>query len=82
MRLHDPEKQPMQSISTIGLDIVKPAFRVHRVDAASQVVIRRHLKRRHLESLHGSCARGGVVHFDGPRVLRLAVQTPEVFGHR
>jgi transposase len=31
----------MQSISTIGLDIAKSVFEVHRVDAAGQVVIRR-----------------------------------------
>ncbi|MCP3374912.1 IS110 family transposase [Bradyrhizobium cajani] len=36
----------MQSISTIGLDIAKSVFQVHGVDAASQVVIRRQLKRR------------------------------------
>ncbi|WP_426613823.1 IS110 family transposase [Bradyrhizobium sp. McL0616] len=35
----------MQSISTIGLDIAKSVFQVHGVDAASQVVLRRQLKR-------------------------------------
>jgi hypothetical protein len=33
----------MQSISTIGLDIVKSVFQVHGVDAAGQVVVRRQL---------------------------------------
>lgn len=36
----------MQSISTSGLDIAKSVFRVHGVDAAGQVVIRRQLKRQ------------------------------------
>jgi hypothetical protein len=38
----------MQSISTIGLDIVKSAFQVHGVDAVGQVVLRRQLRRRQL----------------------------------
>jgi transposase len=38
----------MQSISTIGLDIAKSVFQVHGVDAASQVVVRRQLRRRHV----------------------------------
>ena len=44
---HDSEEQPMQSISTIGLDIAKSVFQVHGVDAAGQVVVRRQLRRRH-----------------------------------
>jgi hypothetical protein len=36
----------MQMITTIGLDIAKSVFQVHRVDARGQVVIRRQLKRR------------------------------------
>jgi transposase len=36
----------MQTITTIGFDIAKSVFRVHAVDAAGQVVIRRQLKRR------------------------------------
>ena len=42
----DSEELPMQSISTIGLDIAKSVFQVHGIDAAGQVVIRRQLKRR------------------------------------
>src|SRR4051794_37485583 len=38
----------MQTITTIGLDIAKSVFRVHGVDAAGQVVIRRQLKRRYV----------------------------------
>ena len=38
----------MQTITTIGLDIAKSVFQVHGVDAAGQVVIRRHLKRRYV----------------------------------
>jgi transposase len=38
----------MQSISTIGLDIAKTVFQVHGVDAASQLVARRLLRRRHV----------------------------------
>jgi transposase len=38
----------MQTITTIGLDIVKSVFQVRGVDAAGQVVIRRQLKRRHV----------------------------------
>jgi transposase len=36
----------MQTITTIGLDIAKSVFQVHRVDGSGQVVIRRQLKRR------------------------------------
>jgi hypothetical protein len=32
----------MQTITTIGLDIAKSVFQVHGVDAAGQVIIRRH----------------------------------------
>jgi transposase len=38
----------MQLISVIGLDIAKSVFRVHGVDAAGQVVMRRQLRRRHV----------------------------------
>ena len=38
----------MQSISTIGFDIAKSVFQVHGVDAASRVVLRRQLRRRHV----------------------------------
>src|SRR6202012_994676 len=48
LRLHDSEEQPMQSMSTIGLDIAKSVFQVHGVDAAGQVVLRRQLRRRHV----------------------------------
>ena len=37
---------PMQTITTIGLDIAKSVFQVHGVDAGGQIVIRRQLKRR------------------------------------
>jgi transposase len=40
----------MQTVTTIGLDIAKSVFQVHGVDAASQVVIRRQLKRRYVLS--------------------------------
>jgi transposase len=38
----------MQPITTIGLDIAKSVFQVHRVDAEGHVVIRRQLKRRYV----------------------------------
>ena len=38
----------MQTVTTIGLDIAKSVFQVHGIDAASQVVIRRQLKRRYV----------------------------------
>lgn len=38
----------MHSISTIGLDIAKPVFQVHGVDAAGQGVLRRQLRSRHV----------------------------------
>ena len=38
----------MQTMTTIGLDIAKSVFQVHRVDAVGQVVIRRQLKRRYV----------------------------------
>ncbi len=40
--------QPMQTITTIGLDIAKSVFQVHGVDAGGQVVVRRQLKRRYV----------------------------------
>src|SRR6202790_3881773 len=45
---HDSEERPMQTITTIGLDIAKSVFQVHAVDATGQVVIRRQLKRRYV----------------------------------
>jgi hypothetical protein len=39
---------PMQTVTTIGLDIAKSVFQVHGVDAAGQVLIRRQLKRRYV----------------------------------
>jgi transposase len=36
----------MRTITTVGVDIAKSVFQVHGVDAASQVVIRRQLRRR------------------------------------
>ena len=38
---HDSEELPMQTVTTIGLNIAKSVFQVHGVDAAGQVVIRR-----------------------------------------
>src|SRR6202163_3914793 len=45
---HDSEELPMQTVTTIGLDIAKSVFQVHGVDADGQVVIRRQLKRRYV----------------------------------
>src|SRR3979411_3043302 len=45
---HDSEERPMQTITTIGLDIAKSVFQVHGVDAVGQVVIRKQLKRRYV----------------------------------
>ena len=36
----------MQEITTIGLDIAKPVFQVHGIDASGEVVVRRQLRRR------------------------------------
>ena len=38
----------MQAVTTIGLDIAKSVFRIHGVDAAGHVVVRRQLKRRYV----------------------------------
>src|SRR6266511_3291975 len=38
----------MQTVTTIGLDIAKSVFQVHGVDAASNVIVRRQLKRRYV----------------------------------
>jgi hypothetical protein len=38
---HVSEELPMQTVTTIGFDIVKSVFQVHGVDAAGQVLIRR-----------------------------------------
>jgi transposase len=38
----------MQTVTIIGFNIAKSVVQVHGVDAASEVVIRRQLKRRHV----------------------------------
>ena len=38
----------MQTVTTIGLDIAKSVFQVHRVDAQGKVIVRRQLKRRYV----------------------------------
>jgi transposase len=38
----------MQAVTTIGLDIAKSVFQIHGVDAASNVIISRRLKRRYV----------------------------------
>src|SRR3981081_878045 len=48
LRLPDSEERPVQTITTIGLDIAKSVFQVHGVDAGGELVIRRQLKRRHV----------------------------------
>jgi len=40
----------MEAVTTIGIDIAKSVFQVHRIDAANQVVMRRQLKRRYVLS--------------------------------
>src|SRR6266540_1559125 len=45
---HDSEEPHMQTVTTIGLDIAKSVFQVHGVDAASNVIVRRQLKRRYV----------------------------------
>jgi hypothetical protein len=46
LRLRDPEELPMQTVTTIGLDIGKAIFQLPGVDAAGEVVIRHQLKLR------------------------------------
>jgi transposase len=48
LKLHESEEPPMQTVTTIGLDIAKSVFQVHAVDAAGNVVICRQLKRRYV----------------------------------
>ena len=36
----------MQEITTIGLDIAKSVFQVHRIDVSGAVIVRRQLRRR------------------------------------
>jgi transposase len=38
----------MQTVTTIGLDIVKSIFQVHAIDAEGNVLVRRKLKRRYV----------------------------------
>ena len=45
---NDLEELPMQTVTTIGLDIAKSVFQVHGVDTEGNVVIRRQLKRRYV----------------------------------
>src|ERR1700691_4474165 len=48
IRPHDSEELPMQSVTTIGLDIAKSVFQANGIDAEGKVVLRRQLKRRYL----------------------------------
>src|SRR5665213_3490757 len=48
LRPHNLEEPKMQTITTIGLDIAKPVFQVHGIDAEDRVIIRRQLKRRYV----------------------------------
>src|SRR6266581_1390958 len=48
IRPHDSEELPMQTITTIGLDIAKSVFQVHGIDAEGKVMLRRQLKRRYV----------------------------------
>jgi transposase len=41
----------MQALTTIGLDIAKSVFQVHRTDAEGQVIIRRQLRGRYVLAL-------------------------------
>jgi hypothetical protein len=45
-RSHDSEGLPMQTVTTVGLDIAKSIFQVHGVDGDGNVIVRRQLKRR------------------------------------
>jgi transposase len=56
----------MQAITTVGLDIAKSVFQVHRVDAAGQVVIRRQLKRRHVLPFFVDLGEQGLKNIAGP----------------
>jgi len=40
----------MEAVTTIGLDIAKSVFQVHGIDAEGNVIIRRQLKRRHVQA--------------------------------
>jgi transposase len=44
----------VQTIATIGLDIAKSVFQVHE-EATGLVVVRRQLKRRHVQAFSRSC---------------------------
>ena len=51
----------MEQITTIGLDIAKSVFQVHRIDAAGAVVVRRQLRRRQVLAFfkkHPACLVG------------------------
>jgi hypothetical protein len=43
---HDLEELPMQTVTTIDLDIAKSVFHVHAVDATGEVVLGGQIKRR------------------------------------
>ena len=45
----------MQTVTTIGLDIVKSVFQVHGIDAEGKVLIRRKLKRCYVWHSSRSC---------------------------
>ena len=53
------------AITTVGLDIAKPVFQVHGIDAHGNVVVRRQLKRRHVLGFFKKlprCLVGGMLH--------------------
>ena len=67
----------MQAVTIVGLDIAKSAFRVHGVDAASQVLIRRQLKRRAVLAFGAELCEQLLRAADRPALRVVAVSWPK-----
>ena len=72
----------MQTVTTIGLDIAKSVFQVHGVDAAGQVLIRRHLKRRYVLAFFQKLPPCLIGYRSLCLVTSLVARTPGTWPHR
>jgi transposase len=72
----------MEAITTTGLDIAKPVFQVHGVDADGNVILRRQLKRRYINGILPEAATVPGWYRSLCFVALLVARTPSVRPHR
>src|SRR5665213_1778891 len=67
---HEPKEPSAMEITTIGLDLAKNVFQVHAVNGASEVVVKKALRRvqmrRFFEQLARAAGRAGAAPHAGP----------------